>query len=141
MLIPITDQIAIPEEELTFRFIRASGPGGQNVNKVSSAVQLRFDVRGSAALPESVRNRLLRLAGKRINDAGILVIDARQFREQARNRQAAVDRLAAMIREAAVKPKRRLETQPTAASRKRLRKAKIHRSRLKRDRKKITGIE
>ena len=141
MAIPITDQIAIPEAELTFRFIRASGPGGQNVNKVSSAVQLRFDVRRTPSLPDNVRNRLLRLAGKRINDEGILVIDARQYREQSRNRQDAVDRLAALIRNAAIKPRRRLKTQPTVASRKRIREAKIHRSRLKRDRKKVTGSE
>lgn len=140
-MIFITDQITIPAEELNFKFIRASGPGGQNVNKVSSAVQLRFDVRRSPALPEAVRARLIRQAGKRITDDGILIIDARRFREQSRNRQDAVDRLAAMVLEATRKPKYRRKTQPTAASRRRLREGKIRRSRLKRGRGKITETE
>ncbi len=140
-MIHVTDQIAIPENELAFKFIRASGPGGQNVNKVSSAVQLRFDVRRSPSLPESVRKRLTKLAGKRMNDEGVLIIDARQFREQSRNRQDAVLRLAIMIQKAAQKPRTRRKTKPTAGSRKRLRETKTHRSRLKRNRKKITRIE
>jgi len=140
-MISITDHIAIPEEELRFKFIRASGPGGQNVNKVSSAVQLRFNVRGSPSLPENVRTRLTALAGKRMTDDGVLIIDARQYREQSRNRQDAIDRLAALIRQATKKPKHRRKTQPTAGSRRRLREAKTHHSRLKRNRRKITGIE
>lgn len=140
-MIYVTDQIAVPEAELTFKFIRASGPGGQNVNKVSSAVQLRFDAGRSPSLPGRVRSRLVRLAGKRMSADGILTIDARQFREQSRNRQDAIDRLAALIRKAAQTPRTRKKTKPTAASRRRLREAKIHRSRVKRDRKKVTAFE
>jgi ribosome-associated protein len=140
-MIYITDQIAIAEAELDFKFIRASGPGGQNVNKVSSAVQLRFDVRRSPALPENVRTRLITLAGRRITDDGVLIIEARRFREQPRNRQDAVDRLIALIREATKKPRYRRKTQPSAASRRRLRDTKIRHSRLKRGREKISEIE
>lgn len=141
MMIVVTDQIAIPEEELRFKFVRASGPGGQNVNKVSSAVQLRFDVRRSPSLPEDVRDRLIGLAGSRLSDKGVLVIEARRFREQGKNRRDAVDRLAHLIRNAAQKPRFRHRTKPTAASRRRLRERKIHRSRLKRKRGKITELE
>jgi len=140
-MIPVNDQITVSEEELKFKFIRASGPGGQNVNKVSSAVQLRFDVRRSPSLPENVRTRMITLAGKRINDDGILIIEARRFREQSRNRQDAVDRLKAMILKAAREPAYRKKTRPTIASRRRLREAKIRRSRLKRSRARITEIE
>jgi ribosome-associated protein len=140
-MISVTDQIAIAEEELEFKFVRASGPGGQNVNKVSSAVQLRFDVRRSPSLPEDTRARMIKLAGRRITDDGILIIEARRFREQPRNRQDAVERLTALIRQAAVKPVYRRKTQPTVSSRRRLRETKIRHSRLKRGRGKITEFE
>ncbi len=140
-MLSVTDQINIPETEISFKFIHASGPGGQNVNKVSSAVQLRFDVRHSPSLPDEVRDRLSVLAGNRLTDDGFLIIDARRYREQSRNRQDALNCLADMIRQASKRPKTRRKTKPTAASRRRLREAKIHRSRLKRDRRKINGFE
>ncbi|MEW6076571.1 MAG: alternative ribosome rescue aminoacyl-tRNA hydrolase ArfB [Thermodesulfobacteriota bacterium] len=140
-MIFVTDHITIAEAELDFKFIRASGPGGQNVNKVSSAVQLRFDVRRSPSLPEETRARLIRLSGRRITDDGILIIEARRFRDQPRNRQDAVDRLTALIRQAAVRPVVRRKTSPTAASRRRIRETKIRQSRLKQNRGKITDFE
>jgi ribosome-associated protein len=106
----------IPENELQWRFIRASGPGGQNVNKVSTAVQLRFDVAHSPALPEQVRTRLIALAGRRMTDEGILVIDARRHRSQARNREDAIERLSELVRQARERPTPRRKTRPTAAS-------------------------
>ena len=118
-MLHVTPDIALHEKELTWRFIRASGPGGQNVNKVSSAVQLRFDVRASASLPDAVRERLLRLARNRINSEGVLVVEARRFRTQERNREDARARLAALIARAAQAPKPRLSTRPTAASKRR----------------------
>ena len=118
-MLQATPSIALHENELVWRFVRASGPGGQNVNKVSSAVQLRFDVRASASLPEAVRERLLRLARNRINSEGVLVIDARRFRSQERNREDARARLAALVGRAAQAPRPRLETRPTAASKRR----------------------
>jgi len=104
-MIQVTPTIAINENELVEEFIRASGPGGQNVNKVSSAVQLRFDVANSRSLPEEVRRRLITLASNRITEDGILIIDARQFRTQGRNRENAIDRLVELIRKAAQRPK------------------------------------
>ena len=118
-MLHVTPDIALHEKELTWRFIRASGPGGQNVNKVSSAVQLRFDVGASASLPDAVRERLLRLARNRINSEGVLVVEARRFRTQERNREDARARLAALIARAAQAPKPRLATRPTAASKRR----------------------
>src|SRR6266576_7241892 len=106
-MIRITNSIAIDEGELEERFIRASGPGGQNVNKLASAVQLRFDVRGSPSLSDGVRARLERLAGQRLTREGVLVITAQRHRTQERNRQDALDRLIELIREAAVAPKPR----------------------------------
>src|SRR5689334_21345105 len=103
----VTDSIAIDESELSESFVRASGPGGQNVNKVSSAVQLRFDVRHSPSLPNDVALRLMRLAGNRLTKEGVIVIVAQQYRDQARNREDARERLFDLIRQAAVKPKPR----------------------------------
>jgi ribosome-associated protein len=130
-VIAIGDGIAIDEKELEERFILASGPGGQNVNKVASAVQLRFDARGSKSLPDDVRQRLERLAGGRLTSDGVIVITAARFASQERNRADARARLAELIGRAAVKPKPRRPTRvPTAARRERL-EAKARRSRVK----------
>jgi ribosome-associated protein len=133
-MIPIDDRIVLDERELEESFIRASGPGGQNVNKVASAVQLRFDVRRSPSLSQPVRERLERLGGSRITQDGVLVITAQRFRSQERNRQDARDRLAALIRRAATPPGPRRSTRPSAAARERRLAAKVRRSRLKRER-------
>ena len=130
-MIQITNDIAIDERELEERFIRASGPGGQNVNKVATAVELRFDVRRCAALPPSVAARLARLAGRRLTDEGVLVIRAERFRTQERNREDARDRLLKLIRKAAIVPKRRVSTKPPRASKEKRREDKTKRSRVK----------
>jgi ribosome-associated protein len=118
-LIPITPNIAIDESEIKYQFIRASGPGGQKVNKVSTAVQIRFDVGNSPSLPDDIRDRLIRLAGRRITAEGVLVIDARRFRTQEQNRKDAIERLVELIRKAAERPKSRRKTRPTLASKRR----------------------
>jgi ribosome-associated protein len=120
-MIQITPAIALDENEITLEFVRASGPGGQNVNKVATAVQLRFDAARSPSLPEDVRARLLAQAAGQITGEGVLVIDARRFRSQARNREDAFERLAELVRRAAVPPKPRRPTRtPAAAKKKRL---------------------
>lgn len=116
-MIRITPTIAIDDSAIELEFVRSSGPGGQNVNKVATAVKLRFDVRSSQAFPEDVRQRLMRLAGKRLTLDGILIIDARRFRTQERNRRDAIERLCAMISQAAEKPKPRMKTKPSQAAR------------------------
>jgi len=115
-MIPVTERVHLAEGELGFSYIRSSGPGGQNVNKVATAVQLRFDVARSPNLPERVRRRLARLAGRRLSSEGVLVIEARRFRTRERNRRDAVERLMALIRKAARDEKKRRPTRPTKAS-------------------------
>jgi len=133
-MIAITDTLSLDDAEITETFIRASGPGGQNVNKVSSAVQLRFDVRQSPSLPQPVRERLERLGGHRVSQDGILVITAQRFRSQDRNRVDAQERLIALILRAATPPRPRRPTRPSAASRKRRLADKAQRARLKQQR-------
>lgn len=116
-MIHVTDHISLDDDELQESFVRSSGPGGQNVNKLSTAVQLRFDVRRSRSLPNDVAIRLMRIAGSRLTKDGVLVITAQSHRTQERNREDARERLFAMIREAAVKPIPRRATKPTQASR------------------------
>ncbi len=130
----VTPQISIGEDELEERFILASGPGGQNVNKVATAVQLRFDVARSPSLPDDVRRRLMALAGRRLTQEGVLVLLARGHRSQERNREDARERLAELIRRAATPPRPRLATRPTLASKKRRLEGKAARSQVKRER-------
>jgi ribosome-associated protein len=138
-VIQVTASIAIPEGEIHEEFVRSSGPGGQNVNKVSTAVELRFDVRNSPSLPREVRDRLVRLAGRRITAEGVLIIDARRFRTQEQNRRDALNRLVDLIRAAAIRPKVRRATSPTVASRRRRLQSKLLRSRLKEQRRRVAG--
>jgi ribosome-associated protein len=119
MPLNITPDIAIPDEEFEWKFIRSSGPGGQNVNKVASAVQLRFLLPQNTSLPVAARNRLRRLAGQKINDDGTILISARSERSQEQNRRDALDRLAELVRAALIEPKVRKKTRPTRASKER----------------------
>lgn len=137
-MIYVTRTIAIDERAIRQEFIRSSGPGGQNVNKVATGVQLRFDVAGSSSLPDEVRERLIRLAGRRMTDDGELIIEAKRFRTQERNRQDAMDRLVELIRKAACKPKVRRATRPTLASKKRRLDTKRRRGEAKRKRRTIS---
>lgn len=130
-MLRVSKDIVIDDRELEERFIRASGPGGQHVNKVATAVELRFDVRQCSALPPSVAARLERLAGRRLTEEGVLVIRAERFRTQERNRDDARERLLKLIRKAAIVPKRRVATKPTRASKERRREDKTKRSRVK----------
>ena len=132
-MLEISPTIKINENELHMDYIRASGPGGQNVNKVATAVQLRFDVRASS-LPEDVKTRLIHLAGKRATSEGILLIEARQFRTQEKNREDAIERLVALVRKSLVKIKPRKKTKPTKASKEERIKTKKKRGEIKKSR-------
>ena len=137
-MLPLTDALSIPESELEERFVRSSGPGGQNVNKVATAVQLRFDAAHSSVLSDEVRARLRKIAGTRMTDEGVLVIDARRHRTQAQNREDARVRLAALVCEALVAPRRRRKTRPTNASREKRIASKKLRAETKRSRGRIS---
>jgi ribosome-associated protein len=128
----------IPEDELEFRFFRAGGPGGQNVNKVSTSVQMRFDVKNSPTLTEPVKERLMKLAGSRLTLDGVIVITAVRFRTQERNRADAIGRLDEMVAEASIRPVYRVPTRPTKASKERRLKAKSSRSNIKSGRGKVS---
>lgn len=130
-MIPVTPTIALDAAEIEESFIRSPGPGGQNVNKVASAVQLRFDARRSQSLPEAVKQRLERLAGRRLSGEGVIVITARRHRSQDRNRAEALERLIELIRRAAAPPAPRRATRPTAASKVRRIEAKLRRGAVK----------
>lgn len=129
--LPITARLSLDPSEIDLSFIRASGPGGQNVNKVSSAVQLRFDLTGSPSLPEAVKGRAVPLAGTRLTTDGVIVITADNHRTQALNREDAIGRLVELLREAATPPKPRRATRPTLASKERRLKGKSERSGVK----------
>ena len=131
-MIHVARNIAIDENELDFEFVRSSGPGGQNVNKVSTAVQLRYDVENTATLPEEVKSRLKKLAGKRITQDGVLVIKAYRYRTQEQNRFDAIERLVDLVKKAAEKPKTRRSTRPSVTSKARRLAEKKHRGQIKR---------
>ncbi len=140
-MIRVNQNIALDENEIQEDFVRSSGPGGQNVNRVATAVQLRFDIVNSASLPEDVRRRLLRLGGSRVTRDGILIIDARRFRTQEKNRQDARQRLIELVKKAAEKPKHRHKTKPTSASKRRRLAEKRRRSRIKQQRQSVDTAE
>jgi ribosome-associated protein len=138
---PAPPRFPFSPDELRFEFFRSSGPGGQNVNKVATAVRLRFDVRHSTSLPPEVKERLLHLAANRLTDDGVLLIEAQRFRTQERNREDAVARLMAWIAKAATVPRQRRQTKPPAAARQRRLDAKKRRGTAKRERRPIRGAE
>ena len=140
-MIQVTDTIALNENEIQLEFIRASGPGGQNVNKVSTVVQLRFDAAGSSVVNDAIYERLKKIAGRRMTTAGVLILKANRFRSQDQNRQDAVNRLVLLIQRAMEKPKQRRPTRPSAASRQRRLAAKRRRSEIKSRRKTIRHSE
>jgi ribosome-associated protein len=133
-MLPVSRSITLPESELVVRFLRADGPGGQHVNRTESAVELRFDVLHSPSLPEDVRERLLARRDRRMTDEGVLVIQARRFRDQSRNREDARERLVEILRSALVAPKRRIATKPSRASQQRRLESKQQRGKLKQNR-------
>ena len=133
-MIEINSIIQISENELAFDFVRAAGPGGQNVNKVATAVQLRFDVWNNATLPVDVKSRLAKLAGRRVTNEGILIIEAQRFRTQEQNRTDAIERFAVLVRKSLETPKHRQKTKPTAGSREKRLQSKKKRSEVKRTR-------
>jgi ribosome-associated protein len=137
----ISARLVIPVGELRESFVRSSGPGGQNVNKVATAVQLRFDVRNSPSLSEYVRGRLLKLAAGRISSEGVLIIEAQEHRQRERNRVAARERLATLLIEAAKRPRKRVPTKPTKASKAARRQEKSQRARIKQKRGRVKDLE
>jgi ribosome-associated protein len=140
-MIPISPTLALDDSEIQLDFVRASGPGGQNVNKVATAVQLRFDVRRSPSLSDGVRERLIHLAGRRMTEDGVLIITAQRFRTQERNRQDALDRLVDLVRRAAAPPKPRRKTRPTLAAKARRMDTKRQRGQTKRLRRPVPPAE
>jgi ribosome-associated protein len=140
-LLRVTDKIVLSETELQWQFVRASGPGGQNVNKVSTAVELRFDVAHTRRLDSEVKSRLRKLAGHRMSDDGVLVIQARRFRSQSRNRDDALQRLVALLRSAAQPPKLRKATAPSAAAKRKRVEDKKKRARVKSRRARVDELE